>query len=65
MNEPLKPCPFCGQPATKWYAGGDNNKVGCSNPKCPVHPRTQSTCENTAIRKWNTRHSPLPQHSTN
>ena len=54
MTPSLLPCPFCGQPATL-QTGRDPTKVGCFNAECPIKPKASSTCENTAITKWNTR----------
>lgn len=51
---PLLPCPFCGQPA-RIESGRDPAKVGCFNPECGVRPKASSTCENTAVTKWNGR----------
>jgi hypothetical protein len=37
----LKPCPFCGSPATLWNASWTNlPRVGCSNKNCLVKPAT-------------------------
>lgn len=56
MSEELKPCPFCGEPATPGFCA-QNNFVRCTGCSC----RTWS-CYDTAakaIAAWNTRkHAP-------
>lgn len=50
----LKRCPFCGNPA-QMKTSHDPIQVGCFNPECLVRPKVSSTCENTAITRWNRR----------
>ena len=56
---PLLPCPFCGHPA-QIVTAHNPCQVGCFNPKCGVHPKARSTCEDTAIRHWNQRNAGVP-----
>lgn len=34
ISEELKPCPFCGEPASKVSGLGNEEWYGCDNPKC-------------------------------
>jgi hypothetical protein len=51
----LKPCPFCGSPASE----DGNNLIGilisCSNAKCPVSPDVSGKNRAYAYPAWNTR----------
>jgi hypothetical protein len=56
MDEKIKllPCPFCGHPAESRTAR-EPSQIGCFNSRCSVRPKASSTCQNTAIGKWNNR----------
>jgi hypothetical protein len=54
IEDHLLACPFCGKSATI-QTGRDPTKVGCFNPDCGIKPKASSTCESTAIKKWNAR----------
>ena len=59
----VKPCPFCGNPATvrealqeerpkwsrKWWI------VECSNRYCLMHPKISFSDKRIAVSEWNTR----------
>lgn len=53
----LKSCPFCGAAAIL-VIGLNAVYVKCSNPECPVHPKTHiAPLADKALRitQWNTR----------
>lgn len=45
MNDELKPCPFCGQPAVL----DEDGQVTCNNEDCIMWPRFYS------LQQWQTR----------
>lgn len=57
MSEELKPCPFCGHTATKFFDEVDWY-VGCGGPwtDCRTLPTVSANSEQAAIAAWNTRH---------
>ena len=56
MRPDLKPCPFCGAPATL-----KNNKrlryceIACENPECDVRASLVTGSEASAVAAWNRR----------
>jgi Lar family restriction alleviation protein len=48
----LKPCPFCGGEARRYYGNYDLHGITCS--KCPLKLYGYST-KGSATRAWNTR----------
>ena len=60
MNEPIKPCPFCGSEAnlnSDLFAANPRaaqSWVTCKNNLCNAHTHS-STEKNKAIEAWNTR----------
>jgi len=49
MTDELKPCPFCGWPATNIFG------VGCSNDNCPNENRDFQGASCITVDEWNTR----------
>lgn len=66
MTEDLKPCPFCGSPATLYEFGDCHPRyvVYCDNDHCMFSGELLAIYkENIAVEKWNTRVEPneLPE----
>lgn len=56
----LKPCPFCGLPAsialvTDYDDDSYSVEVWCDNDECRVSVVTKATSKSTAISRWNKR----------
>lgn len=54
----IKPCPFCGAPATMepWHGGGpDKVMIGCTDEGCFVSPSVTGEPASEAMRRWNNR----------
>lgn len=55
----LKPCPFCGGPATiqPWHGGGPKKRLVCcaEDGSCHVRPQVSGGSAEVAIKRWNRR----------
>jgi hypothetical protein len=56
----LKPCPFCGGPATKAIAVVSDCQIRCENDDC-IGPHTTAYNEADVIRQWNARPATVAQ----
>lgn len=53
----LKPCPFCGEPATWQDLGPYVFSLGCRNQEC-LGPYVSTETESGAVTLWNRRAEP-------
>ena len=64
MNDELKPCPFCGGPASRQVNvldhGGTTYETGCDNVGCQVLPSAMQLGAAHADVAWNTRTDTIP-----